>query len=103
MKNVTKYNLKNCIFKTEEEMLEDLKEMFLQDIKISCVLDGIYIEKIITQSEDEMEVESITREELFDKLAEYYDVKEITSIHTDNSEYLSFWICYKNDTENCHI
>lgn len=98
MKNVTKYNKKTCIFKTEDEMYDDIKTVFGPTADIECSIEGIDFTRIVDNGGDEEyrpETETIPNNELFSKLAEYYDVQEITSIHIDDCDMVGIWICYK--------
>lgn len=56
-------------------------------IKIYCKLDGISYD----YEENILDINI-----LHAKLAGYFDVKEITSVHSDNCDYIGVWIIYKD-------
>lgn len=76
MKNTTKYQLCKAIVKHFEEYVDDVRAAFgNQNIVVS--LDG--------------SVEGCKPLEI---MAAYYGVREVTSIHADDSEFNSIWIAY---------
>ena len=91
MKNLKPSNLKTCIF-IEEEIFRDIFASIFEeynadnneiDVEID-VTEGIYFC-------------AIDNETVYKKLAEYFDIEEITSIHIDQcEEHIGVWICYKN-------
>lgn len=85
MKNITPYMLKTCIYLDSERFDEILNEVFGPDIRAEYSLDGISV--FYETAEEEPDVK--------EKLAEYFGVSEITSIHIDDCEYIGVWICYK--------
>lgn len=95
MKNITEYNKKTCIFKTVEEMNDDIKAAIDPTANINVCLDGVEFTKTFADFKEPY-TDDISEEEIFSKLAEYYDVKEITSIHIDDCDMAGVWICYKD-------
>lgn len=88
MKNVNDYQLKKCIFLTNEEFGRIIHDSF-KDIVIEYSLDGFTIYK---GDED-----VVNTEELHKVLEEYFDVEKITSIHIDDCDYpIDVWIVYKD-------
>lgn len=87
MKNVNSGQIKKCIFKELEEFKQDITTFFGNDTTVEYDGDEIIIEA----NED-----ALYTIEIFSGLAKYYDVKEITSIHTDNYEVVGVWIVYKD-------
>lgn len=80
MKNVKKHQLCAAIVKSFDEYVDDIHEA-LGDDSVVVNMDGsVPVSDLL----------------LFEILAKYYDVKEITSIHSDSSEYNAIWIAYKN-------
>ena len=105
MKNVRESQLKTCILVTNEEFDNILSEVTSNMVTASYELDGItydanYSNEVIPEDEieeytDEYFYQDITK--FYKKLADYFGVKEVTSIHTDDCEYpVGIWICYKN-------
>lgn len=87
MKNVNEYMLKTCIYMPADEYEELLKELFGEYLRVDFTLEGLGVE-----------YNNITCDEpdIASKLAEYFDVKEITSIHIDDCDYMGVWIVYKD-------
>lgn len=95
MKNIKKTELLTCIYKSYDDMLEEIKEMFGPTANINISSDGI---DFTYEMEDFIfgETRSLPFEELAKEMTQYYDVKEITSIHVDDCiEQPGIWICYK--------
>ena len=81
MKNINKWQLKKCIV-AEPEEFEKIIHGFDEDATIAYDYDGIDI--------------TMDTDELYKNLAEYYGVKEVTSLHTDGYDSLLVWIVYKD-------
>lgn len=86
MKNVLDSEKKTCIFKTIDDFKRDVRTASKGSVKITTELDGISFEDTIKNDS----ADNINR-----LMADYYDVKEITSIHIDDCDYTGVWICYK--------
>ena len=87
MKNVRNGQLKKCIALEAREF-----EYMLNKVEPGCTvtysLDGLDISK---DGETVMDLYS-----LHQKIADYYDVDEVTSIHIDDCDTLLVWIVYKD-------
>lgn len=90
MKHVYTHNLKSCIFITTDTFNEVLNKIYNNSISVTYDYEGITVENNKTS-------DTISTSDLLEKLAEYYDVTEVTSIHIDDCEYTGVWICYKTD------
>ena len=88
MQNVRKNQLKKCIVLEVEEFNSLLHQLFGENIETDYSLDGLYIG---FENGDNLDTQ-----ELHDKLAEYFDVDEVTSIHIDDCDVTLVWIVYKN-------
>lgn len=86
MKNVTQSMLKTSIFMLSDDFTKLVTDLF-PGVQINYDLDGINYE---------YEEDSFDTNTLPTKLAEYFDVKEITSIHSDNYDCIGVWITYKD-------
>lgn len=86
MKNVTESMLKTSIFMSSDDFTRLVTHLF-PGVQVNYTLDGIsyYYE------EDILDINI-----LHAKLAGYFDVKEITSVHSDNCDYIGVWITYKD-------
>ena len=87
MKNVRTNQLKKCIFVDAEEFTAIVQAIFddIEGIKVDYTFEGLDIYG------DE---ECVDADELYKRLGEYFDV-EITSIHTDDCDYIGVWVVYK--------
>lgn len=100
MKNISKYQLKKCIFMSFEEyrklifnITDGLKEVIYD-------FDGIRYDD--TDKAEETEV--YHNEYITETLSKYFDIK-VTSVHADDADYpcifnpnnLGVWICYKEE------
>ena len=90
MKNVKSWQLKTCIFIDMDEFDEIIKKVVSDNIVVSYCLDGIYFENKNNTEE------FIDEQDIYKKLAKYFDVKTITSIHIDDFDIVGVWICYHN-------
>lgn len=90
MKNVRSEEKKTCIFLTVEDFELLLDKLFSGNVSAYYEMDGIGYER-----EDD---EPIVLEMIYDRIAWYYDVGEVTSIHIDDSSPYGVWICYKGDS-----
>lgn len=86
MKNVRKDQLKKCIVLEVKEFDNLLHQLFGDDIETDYSLDGLYI--------GYSNGDNLDTQELHDKLAEYFDVYQVTSIHIDDCDVLLVWIVY---------
>lgn len=86
MKNVLDSEKKTCIFKTIDDFKRDVLTASNGDINVTTELDGISFNDITKND---------FADNINDIMADYYDVKEITSIHIDDCDYTGVWICYK--------
>lgn len=77
-----------CMYFTSTEFSEVIKELFDADVEYS--LDGIWLG-------DKKNGDEISQEELYEKLAECFNVAEIVSIHSDNWESVGVWVEYNAD------
>lgn len=90
MKNVKDYQLKKCIVMKTYEFESLIKKLLGNAVEVEFTLEGIWIGYTNDTSE-------IPFEDLSAKLAEYFDVKDITSVHLDDCYQIGVWICYKED------
>ena len=86
MKNVRESQLKKCIFLTEEELKEILESIYETTVIVHIAADGLWYESPI----------DIDDECLLQDLKEYFEVKEVQSIHCDDTTPAGIWICYKD-------
>lgn len=86
MQNVTESMLKTSIFMTSDDFTRIVTHLF-PGIHVDYALDGISYN---------YEDDGLDTDMLYTKLAEYFDVKEITSIHSDDCDYIGVWITYKD-------
>ena len=100
MKNVNKDQLKHAILLSKEEFTKIVKELFGN----LCDVDIDYNDNTITLYDRETD-DYVYLVDVYPKLAEYFDVAEITSIHCqvcyDDEDFgdapVLFWICYKGE------
>lgn len=100
MKNVNKDQLKHAILLSKEEFAKIVKELFGN----LCDVDIDYNDNTITLYDRETD-DYVYLVDVYPKLAEYFDVTEITSIHCqvcyDDEDFgdapVLFWICYKGE------
>ena len=85
MKGAKEHQLKKCIYLTLDEFEEIVFNLYDEPIEIEVSLDGI----TIMTDKDCVDVD-----ELYQRLAKYFDVDEVTSIHADDCEYVGIWIVY---------
>ena len=90
MKNVREANLKKCIFLTTDEFESIIKSLFGYSTNITYEMDGMTIHEVNDGTDD-----AIDTNLLHDRLAKYFDVEKITSIHIDDCEKTRVWIVYK--------
>ena len=82
--------LKTCIFMETEQYTNILEEIFGPKIRVDFSMDGIWVGydyDEYNETTEEPDVEA--------KLAEYFGVSEVTSIHVDDCDEIGVWICYK--------
>lgn len=92
MKNVNKRQQKTCIFLSLEEYEKVLANIFGVTVIVHTDLDGIWYETAPSRADmiaDDFE------NDINKHLAEYYDVKEVTSVHADDCDEVGIWIAYK--------
>lgn len=85
MKNIENHQLKTCIFELRDNFIGIVSE--LKDCENYNFENFTYA---YPGSDNELDKILCTR------LAEYYDVKAVTSIHTDDHDLTGVWICYRN-------
>lgn len=78
MNHVKPTQICNVIVKSFDEYVDDVTNAFRSSDMI-VGLDG-----------------SVDGSMPYEVLAKYYDVKEVTSIHADGTEYNAIWIAYKD-------
>ena len=84
MKNLNGASLVTCIMIMQDDFDRLIKTLYPNtNTEITYELDGITIY-----------VNDENPSDLYTKLAEYYDVKEVQSIHIDDAEYIGVWIAY---------
>lgn len=88
MKNITERQLKKCIFLEDVDDLEDILQKILNNEQISVTCCDCEL-SYCNLSEDDF----INTDTVYNALAEYFDVSEIKSIHTDSYECI--WIVYE--------
>lgn len=86
MKNVRENQLKKCIFMVLEEFNSVIKTVFGEKFEVDFGLNGI---SVWSRSE------GINDADIKEGLSKYFDV-EVTSVHIDNYDRISVWICYKD-------
>jgi hypothetical protein len=86
MKNVADYQLKKCIFLTAEGFENVVKEIYPDnEVEVEYSMDGLTVDVDGDCPDDE---------DLHKKLADYYDVAKVTSVHMDDCDYIGVWIAY---------
>lgn len=83
MKHVQNYQKVNAIVKRFDEYVDDVKSALSQTGE-----NNEFCEVSLDGSVDGVDIFSI--------LAAYYGVKEVTSVHSDGSEYNAIWIGYRD-------
>lgn len=83
MKHVQNYQKVNAIVKRFDEYVDDVKSALSQTDE-----DNEFYEVSLDGSVDGVDILPI--------LAAYYGVKEVTSVHSDCSEYNAIWIGYRD-------
>ena len=91
MKNVKENQLKKAIFLELEEYEEILSTIYERTVQVHSDLDGIWYEYNEEAVEDEIE------NVLLEKLTDYFDVDEVTSVHADDCDTVGIWVVYKED------
>jgi hypothetical protein len=87
MKNVRENQLKKCIFLESEEFTDIIHEVLSPDVYVNFTIEGLDI-----CTDDNV----VDTDELHKALASYFDVKEVTSIHIDDCDFIGVWIVYKD-------
>lgn len=87
MKNVREEQLKTCIYLETVEFDSIITEAFGDDVDIEYSKDGI----CISNDEDCIEFEDIAK-----AVETYFDIKKVTSIHMDDSDFIGVWVVYKD-------
>lgn len=97
MKNVEEYQKKNCIVLPVDDFGDVVKSLFGKTADFEIDYDGISVYCF----DDDGNVVPIDSVDVFEKLAEYFDVEEVTSYHPD--DYIMFgtgvWIVYTDGEE----
>jgi len=81
---------KNCIALTVDEFRELLDTIYKRPVSVDFDADGLYI-GFLEDDDTELPIEDIHK-----RLAEKFDVGEVTSIHIDDFEPPLIWIVYKD-------
>jgi hypothetical protein len=90
MKNVRPTQLKKCIFLTLDEFKDIILDAFEKTI-VEWTLEGLDIYD---------NTDCIPYEKICDVLAQHFDVKEVTTFHSDHCEdNPGVWVCYKDGSE----
>ena len=91
MKNANDYQLKKCIFLTPDEF-EDVLHIIYPDseIDVAYSMDGLTVDVDEDCPDDE---------DFHKKLADYYDVAQVTSLHIDDCDCVGVWIVYKENAD----
>lgn len=87
MKNVRKNQLKKCICVEAQEFTDIVHEILGEDVNVEYTLEGL---DVYTDEK------CIDMDDLCAKLTEYFDVKEVTSVHTDHHDYVGVWVVYRD-------
>ena len=87
MKNVRENQIKKCIFLESEEFTNVIHEVLGNDVYVNFTLEGLDI-----CTDDNV----VDIGELHEGLAKYFDVKEVTSVHIDDADFIGVWIVYKD-------
>lgn len=91
MRNVDEKMLKKCVFMPFEQYQKLV--LNLTD-GLKCVeheIDGIFYE----DTDKAENSDTYWNEDITETLSKYFDTT-VTSVHTDDCDYLGVWICYKN-------
>jgi len=91
MKNVRPEILKTCICLDVYEFKSTLYNLFNKHINIDFSYDGL---NVCYASDEDRDIMATVLE----KLAEHFDVAQITSIHIDDCEEVGIWIVYIGKT-----
>lgn len=90
MKNlVVGVSTKTCLFMEAWLFEELLKQIAAKPISCTFEMDGITYEN--------EEGDRVPEETVCGFLADYFGVKEVTSVHLDNCLSLGVWICYREE------
>lgn len=92
MKNIVSTDIVNCIVKSSEDYEMIIKSIYGEEATVEFSSEGIYV--------GYMNDADNTIDDIYERLAEYFDVAEVTSIHTDANSEFSVWICYKDYTKD---
>jgi len=90
MKNVKKYQLQKCILLPSNSFKKIIHKIYGESVDVKFTREGMWIG--YTNDASKIPFEDISR-----KLAEYFDVKSIISIHMNDGDIIGVWICYKED------
>lgn len=89
MQNVREAQKKTCIFLEIEEFNSIIHRLFGDNIETDFSLDGVYVGY---ENGDNLDTQ-----EMHNKLAEYFDVATVTSIHIDDADVTGVWVVYKDE------
>ena len=87
MKNVRTNQLKKCICVETEDFTAIVKGLFGEGMYVTYTTEGLDI----CTNEDVIDID-----ELHESLASYFDVKEVTSVHIDDCDFIGVWVVYKD-------
>lgn len=88
MQNISESNVKKSIFLLSDEFERILHHLF-NDIEVTYSLDGMSID---------IGNDSIDTDVLHDRLARYFDVEKVTSVHIDDCDMVGVWITFTGDS-----
>ena len=87
IKNTKDWQLKKCIFLSDNEFETIMQKSFGDDVRVEFSSDGIWVD---SDSRDTI----ISTDEINDRLSNYYGVT-VTSVHIDDYDEVGVWVCYK--------
>lgn len=91
MRNVDEKMLKKCIFMPFEQY-QKLVLNLTDGLKgVEHEIDGLFYE----DTDKAENSDTYWNEDVTETLSKYFDTT-VTSVHTDDCDYLGVWICYKN-------
>lgn len=89
MKNVTERQLKKCIFLRLEEYRDIIQKLFGPEVTIEWTVEGLDVHT---------PTDALPTGEIHEGLERYFDVRLVTSIHSDHcEEEPGVWITYKDN------
>ena len=95
MQHINPLNIKTCLLLDTHDFIIDCQNA-LRDNNIifeGCIEGNGFI--LFSQNEEIQKILD-NNQMLYKKLADYYNIDRITSIHCDNMDHPLFWICFKD-------